>query len=1234
MVVTGSRIPRPQYEGTIPGAQVTRDTIEDRGFTNAIQILNDIPLVGPPVSAVSTGTAQPANLGAQYVDLLDIGSARTLTLVNGRRMVSNNGGTIFVAGNEPGNQVDASTIPPALIERVDVLTVGGAAAYGSDAIAGVVNYILRENFEGFDLRTSVRGYEGGQGEVYSLGVTTGKNFLDGRLNVTLSGDFSKTDALYARDFDFLARNDNTYAFPIARRNPAYVLGSGVGSVFFPANADGLPPSLYVDSFRSHTALPGGTIWRANPIRQLQPGATAQVWEGGAASTTPNVNANFNLLSVDSGAWYSGQFFPNQPALCNAGAFSAAQISAAATANARVCNFAPASLPGSTAAEQAANAARVFAAYGVTPTAGLTQAQLNRLALDTLQANLPTAREYFQANPGLDPNLFIGSFIQGYPGVASGNAILPILAQPLRFDSSGNIVQFSTGTLGPNSPGQFGSAPGNSSDLYNATDRNVSRFEQTRAIGNLNARFDITDRITFFTENLYSDIESVNPINQQSAFSSIGSTGVENGAILVNSQTNPFLTAQNRADLAARGITGNFVLSTDYYSLYGENNEAIGRSKTFRTVNGLRGDFDVWNRRFTWELAHSYGGSDFEYRTTWIKDLEFLLAIDAVNDGGTIRCRSQTAAGAGIVGTTLPGITNNVVRVPFAVDLPTGVTRPVPVTGDVPQDQNYQPVVTQAMVDGCRPLNLFGDGRADPAALNYILAETFITNEARQEYFSGVFTGEIFKLDSGSVAFALSAEKRTESLNYGGDQLGILGRSRSAPTALTDASIDTEEYGVELDIPLVSPSMNIPFVHSLSINPAWRWVKQTGEAASFRNANGTLVSPQYDGDFENIYSIAMTYAPFQDLTFRGNVSRSVRQPGIVDLFLGSQPAFLSNGTDVCGSTQIDSGPNPAIRRRNCEAAVRALNPTSATFPTGVIDPSLSAAENDARVRTFLSTFSAAVPTFQTIVAGEPGLSPETANSYTWGFVAQPRWVPGLTFSADYVKVTVKGLISNLFATTANQFCFDSETYPNTAPQVQGLDLCPYVIRDPQFAITNGSISGFWNQGGIRVQALNINAAYGFDVSELFGDGTQDWGRVGLRTSAYNLIKYQNSPDGNFGSNTTFSQDTLARPEWKVQLTGNYTLGKARMSWTGNWQSETGVFAGNGTVVPTIDQALVRERRSYWLHSATFAYDVTERARAQLTVDNVFDTIYPSFNYEQSFQPVSFGRTYLGQLIYRF
>lgn len=1226
VIVTGSRIRKPQYDGTIPGAQVDRQAIEDRGFTNAIQILNDIPLVGPPVSSISTGTSQPANLGAQYVDLLDIGSARTLTLVNGRRMVSNNGGTIFVAGNEPGTQVDASTIPAALIERVDVLTVGGAAAYGSDAVAGVVNYILRDNYEGFDLRTSVRGYEGGQGEVYSLGITTGRNFFDDRLNVTIAGDFSSSDALYSRDFDFLDRNSTTFTNPFSIRNPNFSLGvrpAGSLGAFLPSNADGLPPSIFVDSFRTHTALPGGTIFRANPLRTLQPGATAQVFEGRANFNGIDPNTNTSLGSLDAAAFYSGNFFPSVPNLCNAGAFTAADIASAAAANPNICNFAPASLP------SGVTAARVFQVYGITPPVGATSAQLNQLALDTLQSRLPTAREYFQANPNLDPNLFIGSFVQGYPGIASGNGILPIMAQPLRFDSNGNVVQFNVGNLGPNSPGSFGSAPGSNDDIFNGSKRNVQRFKQQRSILNLNARYDITENIKFFTENLYSKVTSINPINPQSSFNSIGTAGIENGGIMV-STNNPFLTTQNRADLAARGINNNFAFSTDFYDIFGKDNEAKGVAETFRSVNGLRGDFRALNRNFNWEIAYSYGGSDYRYETTFIKDVEFLLAIDAVNDGGTIKCRSQTAQGSGVVGTSPPGLTNNVVRVPFAVN----ANPAVPVVGDVPQDQNYQPVVTQAQVDACQPLNLFGVGRSSQAARDYILADTFITNEARQEYIQATFGGELGQLPAGPLSFAVSAEKRDESLVYTGDLLGQLGRSRSAPTALTDAEISTTEYGVEFDIPLISPSMSIPFIHRLEVNPAWRWVKQDGSASAFRNANGVLNTPKFDGDREGIYTIAMNYSPIPDLTFRGNVSRSVRQPGIVDLFLGSQPAFLSNGVDVCGSTQIDQGVNPAARRANCEALVRQLNPRSNTYQSGVIDSALSDAENTARVKNFLSTFSSNVPSFQTIVAGEPNLKPETANSYTWGFVAQPRFVPGLMVSADYVKITVKGLISNLFSTTANQFCMDSKTYPDTKPDVNGLDLCPYVVRDSQFTITNGSISGFWNQGGIRVQALNLNASYGFEVSDLFGDGESDFGRVGLRTSAYHLIKYQNSGNGLFDGSTTYTQNTLARPDWEVQLGANYTRGPLRMSWTGNWQDETKVYGGNGTTFATVDQATVRVYPSYWLHSATVAYDVTEAARVQVTVDNILDTVYPSVMYEVAGSPQSLGRTFLGQLIYRF
>jgi outer membrane receptor protein involved in Fe transport len=190
IVVTGSRIARPQYEGVIPGVQVGSQDIEQRLFTNAGDVLNDIPLVGGGASLNGTNGGQTASLGVTYIDLLNLGTARTLTLVNGRRFVSNNSATIFVSGNETGSQVDASTIPVALIDRVDILTVGGAAAYGADAVSGVVNYVLKDKYEGahvniiggptFDYNASGR---------VAVNATVGRSFLDDRLNVAVSAEY-------------------------------------------------------------------------------------------------------------------------------------------------------------------------------------------------------------------------------------------------------------------------------------------------------------------------------------------------------------------------------------------------------------------------------------------------------------------------------------------------------------------------------------------------------------------------------------------------------------------------------------------------------------------------------------------------------------------------------------------------------------------------------------------------------------------------------------------------------------------------------------------------------------------------------------------------------------------------------------------------------------------------------------------------------------------------------------
>jgi outer membrane receptor protein involved in Fe transport len=138
IVVTGSRIPQPNLIGTSPVTQVTADDITAQGVTRLEDMTNQLPQVfaaqGSAISNGATGTAQ--------VNLRGLGAVRNLVLINGRRMPY---------GSPLSAPADLNQIPGAMVDRVEVLTGGASAVYGSDAITGVVNFIMRDNFEGFRL---------------------------------------------------------------------------------------------------------------------------------------------------------------------------------------------------------------------------------------------------------------------------------------------------------------------------------------------------------------------------------------------------------------------------------------------------------------------------------------------------------------------------------------------------------------------------------------------------------------------------------------------------------------------------------------------------------------------------------------------------------------------------------------------------------------------------------------------------------------------------------------------------------------------------------------------------------------------------------------------------------------------------------------------------------------------------------------------------------------------------
>lgn len=203
IVVTGSRIARPDLEQASPVTVVSSEEFSlQAGAANVENILNDLP----SVTATQTSTSNNPGGGTATVNLRGLGAARTLVLVDGRRYVSFDVNQI----------VDLNTIPSALIERVDVVTGGRSAVYGSDAIAGVVNFILKRDFSGVEIGSSYGLTQKGDGQIWDVNATIGANFDDGRGNVTLHAGYVKRRPTFAgeRDFSRNALTDDQSGGPL------------------------------------------------------------------------------------------------------------------------------------------------------------------------------------------------------------------------------------------------------------------------------------------------------------------------------------------------------------------------------------------------------------------------------------------------------------------------------------------------------------------------------------------------------------------------------------------------------------------------------------------------------------------------------------------------------------------------------------------------------------------------------------------------------------------------------------------------------------------------------------------------------------------------------------------------------------------------------------------------------------------------------------------------------------
>ncbi|MBK6492703.1 MAG: TonB-dependent receptor [Sphingomonadales bacterium] len=190
IVVTGSRIASPSLVSASPLQIVSDASIKSTGAANLQNVLLQNPVFGTPAVSRTNSNFGTSGVGLATVDLRNLGSARTLVLVDGRR---------FVSGDPNDQRVDFNTIPTPFIERVEILTGGASSIYGSDAVAGVVNVIYKKNFQGIEANAQLGVSEEGDDKTRQFNLTIGGNFAEDRGNVIAYVGYSRDGSVRSAD---------------------------------------------------------------------------------------------------------------------------------------------------------------------------------------------------------------------------------------------------------------------------------------------------------------------------------------------------------------------------------------------------------------------------------------------------------------------------------------------------------------------------------------------------------------------------------------------------------------------------------------------------------------------------------------------------------------------------------------------------------------------------------------------------------------------------------------------------------------------------------------------------------------------------------------------------------------------------------------------------------------------------------------------------------------------------
>lgn len=589
-------------------------------------------------------------------------------------------------------------------------------------------------------------------------------------------------------------------------------------------------------------------------------------------------------------------------------------------------------------------------------------------------------------------------------------------------------------------------------------------------------------------------------------------GILGGPAISISVNNPFLTPQARSILAANGITTSFRLNRNFNDIV-DRFPARTEFDVYRIVAGVKGEFKLGGENWNWDASYNYGHS---------------------------RNRSEFNS-------------INLTRLQNAI--------------------NATSTTTCAVGGSCVPINIFGEGAASDAAVNYVLDRGVGISKNSMGVFSANMGGTLPFGIGAPIAISIGYEHRREEGSFDGDAilnggLTLLNGAIAYPDA-PKGSFNTDEIYGEAIVPLISESMNVPLVKSLQAEGSIRYVDHSVSGGEVTWSGGARLQTRFlDG-----------------LTLRGVYTRAIRNPSLVELFLNTTPV-ARGGNDVCAASRVGAGPNPTVRLANCTAALTAVGgPAPGQF---------------------LATTNGASPFGQ--IGGNRELENEKARSWSLGLVYQPPSIRNLRLSIDYSHIRLANAISRFDLNTAQAACYDSPNFPNeTACQAfRRLNAAEAAAQSAATGrqriagdIADGYQETYYNSALLDFAGIIGEINYAFAVPNLAGT---EPGQLRLGLKAFYIDYFRNQASG--GSPVIEGAGTVGSPRWDVNGRIGYSFDPFDWDVQVLWSSKT-----VNSRTATIENTPINDYPSYTLVNMTLGAKVTENFSLQFTVRNLFDRAVP-------------------------